>query len=56
MKLTKQEDELIEMFRSSTNPVEAIAEAIKVILCYAEQHEPSRPQGLCPVQEQDGII
>ena len=51
MKLDQQETEIIEMIRNSNDPTAALAEAIKVILCFVEQHESYQLPSLAPVQE-----
>lgn len=51
MKLDQQETEIIEMIRNSNDPTAALAEAIKVILCYAEQRESSQRPCPAPAQE-----
>lgn len=51
MKLDQHESEIIEMIRNSKDPTAALAEAIKVILCYAEQRESSQRPCPAPAQE-----
>ena len=51
LKLDQYENEIIEMIRNSKDPTAALAEAIKVILCYEAQRESSQRPCPAPAQE-----